>query len=145
MVNGPNPNCISLLERLITSYDNIGDAAKAYLICLSEAGYRCHPDIVHFCRELFYEPTTTLQFAPSTSEAADFPLHFVCSSIQQEVYTDDLNGREKVARVVVEQVFSINDRWSVKEWGPKDLTQACVLSCNKKEVGYNLEKIMKHI
>lgn len=136
MVNGPNPNCNSLLERLITSYDHIGDAAKAYMLCLSAAAYRCHPDIVNFCQERFYELNATLPLVPTSTSEADFPLHFICSSILQEVSTDDQKGRDTVARVVVEQVFSINDRWSVKEWGPKDLTQACVVSCNKKEVSY---------
>eukprot|EP00731_Ephydatia_muelleri_P026076 Em0018g176a len=134
MVNGPNPNCNSLLERLITSYDHIGDAAKAYMLCLSAAAYRCHPDIVNFCQERFYELNATLPLVPTSTSEADFPLHFICSSILQEVSTDDQKGRDTVARVVVEQVFSINDRWSVKEWGPKDLTQACVVSCNKKEL-----------
>ena len=124
----------SLFERLLILYPTIGNVATDYLCYLKTAKFRCHPDIIRFCGEHFYDLYAPTQFAPSNLEE-EFPLRFVCTSVQQDVEANgiSLHGVNE-AGLALEQICQLHDMWPAG-WGSKDLGQACFIASNKIEVG----------
>ena len=129
MLNGSDYQ--SLLGRLEALYFTVGDAAKDYMLCLKTVKYPSHPDIVKFCTGLFYGQRL---LQPSHSEADQFPLLFVCTSIKQDPETTDTSVHGNGASLALEQIYQLHEMWQAG-WGQKDLAQACFVASNKIEVG----------
>ena len=128
----------SLFERLLILYPSIGNVTNDYLLYLKTAKYRCHPDIIRFCGEYFYGLHTPTQSTASNSEE-EFPLRFVCTSVQQDVEAAGFSAHGIIeAGLALEQIFQLHDMWQAG-WGSKDLGQACFIASNKIEVTWLLQ------
>ena len=94
---------VSLMERLLHLYTEvIKGEAKSYHRALTTS-HRCAREILKLSENLFYK--TELKPSLESHPNAPFPLHFVCSSVEnklQSLETDTCYPIE--AAVVVEQV-----------------------------------------
>ena len=118
----------SLLERLCHLYMSLGDAALEHMVTLRN-NYRCHADIMQLPNRLFYGNT----IEPHALDAQlhpdfQYPLVFVCSSLNYEV------DCKLEAKIVLEQLQSVVDRWPTKQWGERDLTKVCLVTASRTQV-----------
>ena len=124
---------VSLMERLHRLYtETIKGEALQYHRALTTS-HRCAREILKLSEKLFYrtELTPSLLSHPD----APFPLHFVCSGIENKLKpleTDTYYPKE--AAVVVEQIRKWSAAWSKNVWGKKDFTEIAVASPTRSQV-----------
>lgn len=120
----------SLFERLLHLYRNVGTVADDYICHLkSTEKYSCHPNIIRFCDELFYDLNVTTKFASPGA----FPLSFVCTSVQQNFEASDTTLYSN-GNLILQQISQLHETWPA-DWGTKDLAQSCFVTSNKIEFG----------
>lgn len=111
------------MERLQTSYMNLGGLAPDYIVTLN-TNYRCHKDLAKIPNDLFYE--SKVKSYPHDAiphPKAAFPLFFVCSSL-----TEMVDPRLE-AKILLERVD-----WPV-DWGTKDFKNVCIVTASQTQVG----------
>ena len=124
---------VSLMERLHHLYTEvIKGEAQSYHKALTTS-HRCAREILKLSEKLFYR--TELKPNLESHPNAPFPLHFVCSSVEnklQPLETDTCYPIE--AAVVVEQIRKWTAAWSKNVWGKKDFTEVAFTSPTRTQV-----------
>ena len=138
----------SLLERLLLHYQGMqGDVASNHHVTLV-TNYRCHPDILELSGNLFYEtplkppddkPLPQLHPEYSTSFV------FVCSSYSEKVEETNRNTNEEEAIVILEKLKELSENWPYREWGDRDLFNACIMRPSRSQVGIEIVFVLVHM
>ena len=135
----------SLLERLHSTYVQLGDLASSHLVTLMN-NYRCNDSILQLVGELYYDfPLMWAghQPSPALHPDAPYPLLFICSSVDEnERSVSTVNRRE--AEIVLEELVDKANRWP-PAWRAVDLSQFCVMSPNRSQVSYMYISIIKNV
>ena len=117
---------VSLLERLLSLYEKIGDKATIFLANL-HTNFRCHVDILSFASKLFYasnvKPSIECKKIKSHKEFP-FPLVFVCSS-KEEINNFESNVNEHEANLLMSKL---------KELAKYAKEEICVISSSRGQV-----------
>ena len=126
----------SLLERLLIHYQEMDDVTRNHRVTLV-TNYRCHPDILELSGNLFYE--TPLKppvdkAPPNLHPDYSTSFLFVCSSYSEEVAETHTNTNKKEAIVILNKLKELYDQWPYKEWGDRDLFNACIMSPSRSQV-----------
>lgn len=124
---------VSLMERLHHLYmEKIKGEALQYHRELTTS-HRCAREILKLSEKLFYR--TPLKPSLLSHPDAPFPLHFVCSDIENKLKPLETGtSYQNEAAVVVEQVRKWSASWSKNVWGKKDFTEIAVASPTRAQV-----------
>lgn len=122
---------ISILERLYKYYKGNENSSQSYLCELTE-NYRCHTEIVKFCNEHFYDGARLT----SNIEEKQFPMQFVCSSIELKMdLTDHCRVYREEAAIIVEELCKVYECWPKSHWGQeKDCSQIVIAASTRAQV-----------
>ena len=126
----------SLLERLLLHYQSMESMASNHHVTLV-TNYRCHPDILELSGNLFYEtPLKPPQdkAPPKLHPGYSTSFLFVCSSYGEKVEETNRNTNEEEAVVILDKLKELSENWPCKEWGDKDLFNACIMSPSRSQV-----------
>ena len=123
----------SLMERLHTLYTKkFQHEALRYHKALTTS-HRCAREIVKLSEKLFYR--TPLRQSLSSHPDAPFPLHFVCSDIENKLHPLETGiSYPSEAAVVVEQVQKWTAQWPLNIWGKKDFKEVVIASQTHSQV-----------
>ena len=128
----------SLLERLLNHYKSVdGNISNQNLATLS-TNYRCHPAIVTFVRQLFYQhqdlrvPTDS-DLVPTSHPSYPSCFVFVCSDCDETAMNVETNVYELEARILLKNIQEIFKFWP-SQWGYRDLSQCCIMSSSRSQV-----------
>lgn len=134
----------SLVERLHTLYTKeLKDEALQYHKPLTTS-HRCAREIVKLSENLFYR--TTLKPSLSSHPDAPFPLHFVCSDIENKMHPLETGiSYPGEADVIVEQVQKWMARWPLNIWGKKDFKEVVIASQTYSQVCSNIQNIRTYV
>ena len=125
---------LSLLERLHRQYSKF-EASKLHCITLS-TNFRCHHALLSLPSYLFYG-STLLTAAEATTQLhpdAGYPIHFICSSIDNNILQIKDSINETEANFVLSEVRKYVEDWPEVEWGPKNLEDICVVAATANQV-----------
>jgi len=129
-----NGLAVSLLERLHRLYGALGEAAADHCATLV-TNYRCHGDILRLAEKLFYDFPLQCKVPPSMAHpAAQYPLQFCCSSIDDEIQIIDSTINECEATVILDLIAEFAKQWPNASWGPLDSSQMCIMSPSRSQV-----------
>lgn len=129
-----NGLAVSLLERLHRLYGKLGEAAADHCATLV-TNYRCHGDILRLAEKLFYDLPLQCKVPPSMAHpAAQYPLQFCCSSIDDEIQIIDSTINECEATVILDLIAEFAKQWPNASWGPLDSSQMCIMSPSRSQV-----------
>ena len=129
-----NGLAVSLLERLHRLYGKLGEAAAGHCATLV-TNYRCHGGILRLAEKLFYDLPLQCEVPPSIAHpAADYPLLFCCSSIDDEIQVVDSTINEHEATIVLKLIAEFAKQWPNASWGPLDSSQMCIMSQSRSQV-----------
>ena len=131
----------SLLERLLLHYRYMEDVTANHHVTLV-TNYRCHPDILELSGNLFYEtPLKPPQDKAPPKLHPDYPTSFlfVCSSYSEKMEETNRNTNEEEAVIILEKLKELSERWPYKEWGDRDLFNACIMSPSRSQVCVHVE------
>lgn len=122
----------SLVERLHTSYKEMGNAAEPYH-CKLVTNHRCHKEIVKFCNSHFYADQ---QLRSDIGGEAGFPFHFVCSNMELRM---NLSNHDRVykeeSRIIVDELLKVYGIWPKSTWGQdKDCSQIVITGATRAQV-----------
>ena len=129
---------VSLLERLHAIYNSSPSDFLSETYCATLLNnYRCHRALLSLPSYLFYNsslvamPQSDAQLHPMCS---DFPLHFICSSLNDEVLEvkEGINNME--AEILLDEVVKYVSSWPVHEWGCPDLSSLCIMTATSDQV-----------
>ena len=125
---------LSLLERLQLEYEKIGRPAKDYLLTLC-TNYRCHKDILAIPHQLFYSGLKSKARKADTHPKAPYPLLFVCSNLNSNVCS-----REIEARILLEQVSVFIQHWprNNSSWGDCEPKKLAIVTSTRPQVQFKI-------
>ena len=131
---------VSLLERLYLKYNMEEDKTNVKLPLVTlVTNFRCHPDILHLTRTLFY--ATPLRrpesrHAWSQPYSSDSPgIEFVCSDLDEKVQEVKQAINELEANIILKQLMmKIDHRNWPKEYGDYDLNKICIMTQSRRQV-----------
>lgn len=119
---------ISLLERLYDCYHALGDVAKPYCAHL-HTNFRCHRKILDLARQVAYKMHLDCKVPDhSAHPRAEFPLRFVCTSLDADVGATHKSINEDEVQVALKEASRFFMEWPPHHWGKRDLSQICFLS-----------------
>ena len=119
---------VSLLERLVRAYNNVGKTSQEYIANLC-TNYRCHKDILELPSQLFYGSALIPQSTATTHPDAPYPLIFVCSSVADtQQIADDTSDIE--ATVLINQLYQFCKRGDTKVF----LKGTCFMALSRRQV-----------
>ena len=139
---------LSLLERLHHTYnssDHLKDAANSHSATLL-TNYRCHRALLSLPSYLFYD-SVLLTKAESNAQLhpkAEFPLHFICSSLESISCEVQDNSYESEAEILLEEVVNYVSEWP-REWGEKDLTSVCIMTATADQVSMTIKRDLPRV
>ena len=121
------------MERLHTLYiEEFQGEALHYHKALTTS-HRCAIEIVKLCDKLFYR--ASLKPSLLSHPDAPFPLHFVCSDIENKLHPQETGvSYHGEAAVVVEQVQKWTAQWPLNIWGKKDFEEVVIASQTYSQV-----------
>ena len=124
----------SLLERLHSLYKRL--RRESYISTLV-TNYRSHHDIVELPSALFYETPLIApkdRAPPPLHPNYRYPLHFICSSVDEAMCQFDANTNRNEANILLDEVNAFARNWPIGSWGPQDLSQTCLMSLARPQV-----------
>ena len=127
----------SLLERLCTLYskEELVEASQIHCAILL-TNFRSHHALLSLPSYLFYSSAlmTVAKAITQLHPDAGYPLHFICSSLDQEVLeiSESINRRE--IELILDEVNKYVDNWPYKEWGDKKLSDICIMATTANQV-----------
>ena len=121
----------SLLERLFTRYENLGQMTMTHSATLL-TNYRCHPSILMLASSLFYESTLLSRVYRETHPKAPYPLVFDCTSIEcdEKSFSNCPAENKKEAEMLIKKLISFIQTWPNPPNKPIGL-----LASTKQQVG----------
>ena len=121
------------MERLHHLYtEKIKGEALNYHKVLTSS-HRCAREVIKLSEKLFYK--TALSPRLLSHPEAPFPLHFVCSDIENKVKPLETGTNyQHEAAIVVEQVRKWTASWSLNVWVKKDFTENAIASPTRSQV-----------
>ena len=127
----------SLLERLYTIYskEELVEASQTHCATLL-TNFRSHHALLSLPSYLFYS-SALMTVAEATTQLhpdAGHPLHFICTSLDQQVLevSESINRRE--IELILDEVNKYVDNWPYKEWGEKNLSDICIMATTANQV-----------
>ena len=126
----------SLLERLYSLYHSpqLKDVAKSYCAHLV-TNYRCHRQILSLAQQVAYRMELKCEVPDSTAHPrTNFPLQFICSSINAMVESTESNINESEVKIALKAASEYFLYWPDHRWGKKDISQFCFLSPSRGQV-----------
>ena len=130
------------MERLHQTYnlsDRLKNAANSHSATLLN-NYRCHRALLSLPSYLFYD-SALLSKAESNAQLhpkAEFPLHFICSSLESIKCGVQDNSYESEAEILLDEVMSYVSEWP-REWGKKDLSSICIMTATADQVSMKIK------
>lgn len=118
----------SLVERLHSCYDGSDNWVSELLI-----NYRSHEAIMRLSSQLFYGSTIVSKSDSKLHSSTFYPLHFVCTSLENDKFQNisDINPDE--ADVVLSEVQKYTDPWP-KQWGKRVKSSVGVVASSRNQV-----------
>ena len=124
---------ISLLERLHKHYETLGEVSQQHSIPLL-TNYRCHSGILTLPSSLFYGSTLQCRVPEESAHPdAQYPLVFVCSSLDASVKCIRNDKDEAEARLLLQQVSKFIKNWP-RAWGNMERSQICIMTPSANQV-----------
>lgn len=130
---------ISLLERLYSIYDSpdLREVSEAHCATLL-TNFRSHHALLSLPSYLFYGSAldTVADATSSLHPDAHYPIHFVCSDLDEEIIkvTESQNWRE-VSVVLAEVKKYVDEKnWPIAEWGQRNLKDICIMAATANQV-----------
>ena len=130
----------SLLERLLNHYNSVDDRITEQTFATLSTNYRCHPAIFTLVGNLFYQhqelrSPTDSDLIPSSHPNYPSCFVFVCSDYDETVMNVETNIYEQEGKILLKNVKEIFKTWPC-QWGYKDLSQCCIMSPSRSQVGF---------
>ncbi len=100
--------------------------------------FRSHHALLSLPSYLFYG-SALVTVAEATTQLhpdAQYPLHFVCSSLDDEVITVEDSVHVREVDMILQQVRKYVINWPEKEWGSQDLKNICIMATTANQVIY---------
>ena len=127
---------VSLLERLHALYTCQKDTSHLCATLLTN--YRCHRALLALPSYLFYESTLIIssdfkkqpKLHPCSSS---FPLHFICSSLDDTVVEVKESTNHKEAVLLLDEAVKYVKEWP-QEWDDKNEHPVCIMSTTANQV-----------
>ena len=127
----------SLLERLHQVYNSkhLDNDSRVAVHCATLlTNFRCHHAILSLPSYLFYD-SALISAADAVTHLhpqANYPLHFICSSLSDEKEVqDDINDFE--VELLLREVLKYVSDWP-KQWGKRNLAKICVMATTAHQV-----------
>ena len=128
---------VSLLERLQKTYTNekfleFSSKHSASLI----TNFRCHHALLSLPSNLFYDSAliSSAKSATQLHPKANFPLHFICSSLADDVLEIVESKHELEATLLLMEALKYVSEWPTLEWGEKHLQKICIITATADQV-----------
>ena len=130
-----------MLERLhkLYSQEELREASENHCVSLL-TNFRSHHALLSLPSYLFYG-SALITVAEATTQLhpdAKYPVHFVCSSLDEDVLQVEESFNEKEVSLVLDEVRKYVENWPKNEWGRKNLKDICVMATTANQVN------MKH-
>ena len=127
---------VSLLERLYDLYQRLGDVTKPYCAHLC-TNFRCHRKILSLAQQVTYSKMPLKCGSDSIAHPeAEFPLLFVCSSLDADVESTESNVNKEEAEIALKEASRFFVSWPKSLWGQSNMSQMCFLSPCRGQVGF---------
>ena len=130
----------SLLERLhnVYSMKEFYEASKPFCVALL-TNYRSHNALLALPSYLFYGSalvTAAKSVHQIRNSEANYPLHFVCTSIDNPIQYECIkNGtNEQEVKIILDEVKNCIKKWPIHDWGPKHLKKICIMTTTANQV-----------
>lgn len=128
----------SLLERLYEEYEALGSSSDGHRATLI-TNFRCHHAILSLPSYLFYDSALkTSSLAPNyLHPKTNYPLHFICSSLSEEVPVEEGVCSVEVDLLLQEVLKYVNDWPTVRGDKSNDLREIGIIATTAKQVCSN--------
>ena len=110
----------SIFTRLLEFYNKY-ELPVAFLT----TNYRCHEEIVHLARTLFYSQSLTPRADPEKIPGLDKPIWFVCSSLKKTFPVDKETDKDE-ATALIKQLKTF--------FKPRQMNDVCIMATNRHQV-----------
>ena len=122
------------LHKIYNSEDFVHDSRVAAHCATLLTNYRCHHAILSLPSYLFYDSAliSAADAATHLHPSANYPLHFICSSLSDEKEVQDSTNDFEVELLLREVQKYVND-WP-KQWGKRNLREVCVMATTANQV-----------
>ena len=129
----------SLLERLHDIYNSSPLKTYSETHCATLLNnYRCHRALLSLPSYLFYNSALVTKAQSNTQlhpMCSGFPLHFICSSLDDKVLEVKEGTNETEAEILLDDVTKYISSWPVHEWGSHvDLSSVCIMTATSNQV-----------
>ena len=128
---------LSLLERLHQKYrdEKLAEFSMKHTASLL-TNYRCHHALLSLPSYLFYDSAlvTAAKSATCLHPKAGFPLHFICSSLADDIKKIKDSKNELEASLLLKEVLKYIDEWPTLEWEDKDPQKVCIMAATANQV-----------
>ena len=126
---------LSLLERLHQRYRDVTEFSMKHTASLL-TNYRCHHALLSLPSYLFYDSAliTAAKSATSLHPKVRFPLHFICSSLVDDIQEITDSKNELEASLLLKEALKYITVWPTLEWEEKDLRKVCIMAATANQV-----------
>ena len=128
---------LSLLERLHQRYrdEKLAEFSMKHTASLL-TNYRCHHALLSLPSYLFYDSAliTAAKSATCLHPKARFPLHFICSSLADDIWEIRDSKNELEASLLLKEALKYIDEWPTLELEDKDLQNICIMAATANQV-----------
>ena len=132
--NGLN---LSLLERLHQIYrdEKLAESSMKHTASLL-TNYRCHHALLSLPSYLFYDSAliTAAKSATCLHPKTRFPLHFICSSLADDIWEIRDSKNDLEASLLLKEALKYINEWPTLEWEDKNLQKVCIMAATANQV-----------
>lgn len=129
----------SLLERLYSIYDtpDLLEVSQDHSATLL-TNFRCHHALLSLPSYLFYGSAlvTVAEATNALHPDALYPIHFVCSDLNEEIVEVSESQNETEVLVVLSELkkYVSDKKWPKEEWGERNLEDICIMAATANQV-----------
>lgn len=124
----------SLVVRLYNHYNNSEELCRHVFNLL--VNYRSHEAIMRLPSNLFYSSTVVSKSNSKLHPSTCYPLHFVCTSLDDSTFQNISDIDYNEADVVINEAKKYTNPWP-KQWGKREKSSVCIVASNRNQVEYN--------
>ena len=121
----------SLIERIYNHYDKNNQRCPWIFNLL--INYRSHEAIMRLSSNLFYNSTVVSKSNSRLHPHTCYPLHFVCTSLEEGTFQDVSDICCDEVDVVLREVKKYTEPWP-KQWGKRGKSSVCIVASSKNQV-----------